>query len=83
MKKPRHGFGDTRTRFWIRCEGRILRFIMVSDYSVCGPTSGPNTFIKRLAHRRWPRGHHWGRGLYSQKYAAWFKQFEPGQWYAI
>lgn len=82
-RRPRHGFGDTRTRCWIRSNGRILRFITVTDYSVCGPSRGPNTFMKRLAHARWPRGHHMCRGKYDQKYAAWYEQFEPGQWYDI
>ena len=82
-RRPRHGFGDTRTRCWIRSNGRILRFITVTDYSVCGPERGPNTFMKRLAHTRWPRGHHMCRGKYDQKYAAWYEQFEPGQWYDI
>ena len=82
-RHPRHGFGDSRTRCWIRSNGIILRFIIVTDYSVCDHKTPPRTFIKRLAHRRWPRGHHMCRGKYTPEYAAWYEQLTPGKWYEI
>jgi hypothetical protein len=39
--------------------------------------------MKRLAHKRWPKGHHMCRGKYDQKYASWYEQFKPGKWYDI
>ena len=82
-RRPRHGFGDTRTRCWIRSNGRILRFINVTDYRPCEHGDPPREFLKRLPHRRWPRGHHMCHGRYTPEYAAWYEQFEPGQWYDI
>lgn len=39
--------------------------------------------MKRLAHSRWPRGHHMCRGKYSNDYAQWYLQLQVGQWYEL
>ncbi|MFZ4776807.1 MAG: hypothetical protein ACOYM3_15660 [Terrimicrobiaceae bacterium] len=45
-------------RTWVRHQNRIVRLLMVSDYRSCANGGEPRTFVKRITHRRWPRGWH-------------------------
>jgi hypothetical protein len=82
-KKPRHGFGDTRTRFWLRHGGQILRFLCITDNSVCDAEHQPRTFFKRVTHRRFRPGRHLLRGHYSPEMAEWWAALPADQWVEV
>lgn len=82
-RRPRHGFGDTRTRFWCRYQGRIIRLLNVTDYRPCESGNPPREFFKRITHRRWRRGQHLMRGDYPDSFAQWHAELPADQWVEV
>ena len=81
MRRPLHGFGESRTRFWVRWGQQIIRFIAVTDYSQCDAEHEPRTYYKRLTHERMRPGHELLHGQYDQKMAEWYATaFPASQW---
>lgn len=77
----RHCFGDTRTRFWLRHNGQLIRFIAF-DYYSAGSTESRH-FIKRLTHKRFRPGQHLQYGRYTQEIATWYATLPVGVWCEI
>jgi hypothetical protein len=79
-----HGFGKSRTRFWVRWGQEIIRFIAITDYSQCDADHEPRTYYKRLTHERMRPGHELMGGDYDQQLAEWYATaFPAGQWCEI
>ena len=67
-------------RAWIRHRGQIVRLLMVSDYRACAHGGDERTFLKRITHRRWPRGWHMWGVEHSEKVTEWFAALPADQW---
>lgn len=82
-----HGFGDRITRLFARqkvgSRTRIIRALSVVDYRPCERGGAPIEYMKRITHRRWPRGSHWRRGQYPAAYADWLAALPDSTWVRI
>lgn len=79
-KRPSLWRANRVTRFWLRYQGRIYRFIAVTFYTPETERDGGIGYTKRISHRRWTRGWHWGRGEYDEGTARWFAELPLDQW---
>jgi hypothetical protein len=83
LRRQRHGFGKSRTRFWLRHNGKILRFLCITDYSVCDAEHHPRTWFKRITHRRFRPGSHLLRGHYTPGMTQWYADLPADQWVEV
>jgi hypothetical protein len=74
---PRHSFGQSRVRFWVRHEGRVLRFLTVNEQQADGDG---RCFIKRISHRRFRPGQHLAHGRYTPAMAQWYADLPADTW---
>lgn len=54
--RRRAGFSRRCVRCWVRCDGKVLRMLHVSDYRPCEQGGDPRLFIKLLDHTRFAPG---------------------------
>ena len=67
-------------RAWLRHEGRIIRLLRVTDYRPCVAGGDPREFLKRITHRRWPRGWHMAGVEWSDQLTAWYAALPADEW---
>ena len=67
-------------RAWVRHGGRIVRLLLVSHYRPCEQGMEPREFVKRITHRRWPRGWHMFGVESSAEITGWHASLPADQW---
>lgn len=67
-------------RAWLRHEGRIIRLLCISDYRPCVTGGEPREFVKRITHRRWPRGFHLFGCEWSRAVTAYYAGLPADEW---
>jgi hypothetical protein len=67
-------------RAWVRHGGQIVRLLCVTDYRPCGHGGEPREFVKRITHRRWPRGFHLFGCESSQEITGWYASLPANEW---
>jgi hypothetical protein len=85
MKRSRRraSFNQRCVRAWLRVEGQIIRLLLCSDYRPCADGGWPVEYIKRITHRRWPRGVHLRGVEESPSIARWHTTLPADQWCEI
>lgn len=76
-------WGQRCVRAWLRCNGKIVRLLLVSDYRPCEFGGEPREYIKRITHFRWRRGIHLMRGEYPESIASWYGTLPANVWCEI
>lgn len=79
-RKPHHGFGSSRCRFWLRHEGQRLRFLSFNEPSEDGEG---RIFLKRITHRRFRPGRHLAHGRYNEAMARWYADLPADVWVEV
>lgn len=72
--------GDRCLRFWLRYQGRILRFLQVTDYRECERGGEPRYYVKRITHRRWARGWHYFGAQSWQPHLEHYARLPADEW---
>ena len=70
-------------RQWIRYGGKIIRVLCAIDYGPCVDHGEQVQYLKRISHRRWPRGREVAWGNYDLKMAHWYSELPLDQWCEI
>ena len=67
-------------RAWLRHENKIVRVVCTSDYRPCVTGGEPREYVKRITHKRWPRGFHLSGVEYSKTLTGWYAELPADQW---
>lgn len=73
-------------RAWLRHEGHIIRLVCFNDYYHCTEKQlleGGRSFVKRISHKRWPKGFHLFGCEWSAELTGFYAALPADEWIEI
>ncbi len=67
-------------RAWLRHDGVIVRLLCTSDYRPCVTGGDAVEYVKRITHRRWPRGFHLFGVEWSRELTGFYAHLPADEW---